>query len=147
MIKAIWKKSNPKAHVFGAAVGSEFRCAGARLVLTHICAGKLYLIKLFTEAEVRENYVAARIQQNILKFQVPIDDAELQEGNKAGRRNTRRDFKRFPNRQEVLIVLNPLITLCRCSSASTISPLYKATSCSLKRTLCTKCVKSSPPFT
>lgn len=39
------------------------------------------------------------------------------------------------------------VTLCRCSNANAISPLYKATSCSLNRTLCTRCVNSSPPFT
>lgn len=48
---------------------------------------------------------------------------------------------------EIQVEMSLLITLCRCSSANTISPLYNATSCSLKRTLCTKCVKSSPPFT
>lgn len=43
-----------------------------------ICVGKLHLIKLLAEAKVGENDVTARIQENILKFQVPIDDAELQ---------------------------------------------------------------------
>lgn len=40
--------------------------------------GKRHLIKLFAEAKVREHNVTTRIQEDILKFQVPIHDAELQ---------------------------------------------------------------------
>lgn len=41
--------------------------------------GKRHLIKLFAEAKVCKHNVTARIQEDILKFQVPIDNAELQE--------------------------------------------------------------------
>lgn len=46
---------------------------------------KTHLIKLFAEAKVCEDYVTARIQQDILKLQVPVDDAELQTKRKTER--------------------------------------------------------------
>lgn len=56
--------------------------------------GKSHLIKLFAEAKVCEHDVTARIQEDVLKFQVPIDDAELQDKGrpKETKRKHRRKF-------------------------------------------------------
>lgn len=48
----------------------------------------LYLIKFFTEAKVCENYMTTWVQQNILKFQVAIDNPKLQQDNYTGARET-----------------------------------------------------------
>lgn len=59
----------------------------------HFYIGKLHLIKLFAEAKICEDYVTARIQQDILKFQVPVDDAELQKKGRQKGSETRRGRK------------------------------------------------------